>query len=137
MKQSNNNVRSLNNAYVRKQAYHHQQQERVGYVQKVHKRRLVILGIVLLVMLVFFGFQFLKIHHNIAASQVLIQQNKTSLNKAEAQNQSLNLEIKQLKDPIYVQKYIRSKYFYSKDNETIYNLPSSNASDVLSQQNKK
>lgn len=137
MKQSNDNVHSLNNAYVQKQKYHYQQEQRFDYVKKIHKRRLTIVGIVLLVILVFFGFQFIKIHHNIATSQTLIQQNQANLNKEKAKNESLNLEIKQLKDPLYVQKYIRSKYFYSKDNETIYNLPSNNASDVLNQQNKK
>ncbi|MBU3852189.1 MAG: septum formation initiator family protein [Candidatus Paralactobacillus gallistercoris] len=130
-----NNVHALDNAYVQQQKQHQQRRQRATYVYKIHKRRLLILSIVLLVMLLFFGWQFFKVHRNIEASRAQIQQSQAALAKTKSQNDSLNLEIKQLKDPLYVQKYIRSKYLYSKDGETIYNLPQDNANAVLNKQN--
>ena len=48
---------------------------------------------------------------------------KRELKRTQAKNDRLNREVEQLKDTDYVQKIIRSQYFYSKDGETIYILP--------------
>ena len=39
----------------------------------------------------------------------------------------LNILIKQLNDEDYVQKLIRKKYLYSKNNEIIFSLPEDNS----------
>ena len=48
---------------------------------------------------------------------------KRELERTQAKNDRLKREVEQLKDADYVQKIIRSQYFYSKDGETIYILP--------------
>ncbi|MBM6773328.1 septum formation initiator family protein [Ligilactobacillus agilis] len=48
---------------------------------------------------------------------------KRELKRTQAKNDRLKREVEQLKDTDYVQKIIRSQYFYSKDGETIYILP--------------
>lgn len=48
---------------------------------------------------------------------------KRELKRTQAKNDRLKREVEQLKDADYVQKIIRSQYFYSKDGETIYILP--------------
>lgn len=48
---------------------------------------------------------------------------KRELKRTQAKNDQLKREVEQLKDTDYVQKIIRSQYFYSKDGETIYILP--------------
>ncbi len=48
---------------------------------------------------------------------------KRELKRTQAKNERLKREVEQLKDADYVQKIIRSQYFYSKDGETIYILP--------------
>ena len=48
---------------------------------------------------------------------------KRELTRTQAKNDRLKREVEQLKDTDYVQKIIRSQYFYSKDGETIYILP--------------
>ncbi|MBM6763498.1 FtsB family cell division protein [Ligilactobacillus agilis] len=48
---------------------------------------------------------------------------KRELKRTQAKNDRLKREVERLKDADYVQKIIRSQYFYSKDGETIYILP--------------
>lgn len=48
---------------------------------------------------------------------------KRELKRTQVKNERLKREVEQLKDADYVQKIIRSQYFYSKDGETIYILP--------------
>ena len=48
---------------------------------------------------------------------------KRELKRTQAKNDRLKREVERLKDTDYVQKIIRSQYFYSKDGETIYILP--------------
>lgn len=48
---------------------------------------------------------------------------KRELKRTQAKNERLKREVERLKDADYVQKIIRSQYFYSKDGETIYILP--------------
>ncbi len=49
----------------------------------------------------------------------------------QADNASLKLRVKQLNDDEYLEKLIREKYYYSRDNEMIYNLPDDKAKSVL------
>lgn len=53
------------------------------------------------------------------------------LDKVKKDNSSLKLRVKQLNDDEYLEKLIREKYYYSRDNETIYNLPDDKAKSVL------
>lgn len=53
------------------------------------------------------------------------------LDKVKKDNASLKLRVKQLNDDEYLEKLIREKYYYSRDNETIYNLPDDKAKSVL------
>lgn len=46
-----------------------------------------------------------------------------NLQSSKKQARELNRQIEQLKDKDYLQKYIREKYYYAKDNEQLYNLP--------------
>ena len=48
---------------------------------------------------------------------------KREFKRTQAKNDRLKREVERLKDADYVQKIIRSQYFYSKDGETIYILP--------------
>lgn len=52
------------------------------------------------------------------------------LAKAKRTNADLKAQVKQLNDQDYLGQLIRSKYYYSKSNETIYSLPGDHANDV-------
>lgn len=58
------------------------------------------------------------------------------LDKVKKDNASLKLRVKQLNDDEYLEKLIREKYYYSRDNEMIYNLPDDKAKSVLNSENK-
>ena len=52
-----------------------------------------------------------------------IQTNKTSLVQQKERNRRLKIKRNNLKDPDYLAKYIRYKFYYSKKGERIYNIP--------------
>lgn len=92
-------------------------------VKEVHRRRRTWLLLVFLALLLVLGMQFMKtesktqqLHQQVAASKAKL----TQINKT---NKKLKGQSKDLKDPDYVAKWIRYKLYYSKNGETIYNVP--------------
>lgn len=57
-----------------------------------------------------------RINNQIAAS-------KKNLAKIKAKDKRLTEQRDNLKDPDYVAKFIRNKFYYSKNGEKIYNIP--------------
>lgn len=120
-------VTVLDNEYYQKQMAIKQRDERQR--KKVHKYRLfkrACAGI-----LVFCAaFSSLVIGRGIADKNRLEAQKEVAqeaLKNAQHTNSSLNFKIKQLNDEDYVQKLIRKKYLYSKNNEIIFSLPEDNS----------
>lgn len=52
-----------------------------------------------------------------------VQASKANLTKVKAKEAKLKAQRDNLKDPDYVAKFIRNKFFYSKTDEKVYNLP--------------
>ena len=52
-----------------------------------------------------------------------VQASKVTLAKLNKEKEKLNDKYADLKDPDYVAKLIRYRFYYSKPNETIYNVP--------------
>lgn len=52
-----------------------------------------------------------------------VQASKVTLAKLNKEKEKLNDKYVDLKDPDYVAKLIRYRFYYSKPNETIYNVP--------------
>lgn len=72
-------------------------------------------------------FVFLGIQTGVKISQVhrlngQVQSSKAELSKVEHKKNALTNERDNLKDSNYIAKLIRSKFFYSKTNEKVYNL---------------
>ena len=87
----------------------------------------VIAGVVTVVCLV-------QVGRNLWQAHTVKQQTTTAqkkLDKVKKDNASLKLRVKQLNDDEYLEKLIREKYYYSRDNEMIYNLPDDKAKSVL------
>lgn len=55
-----------------------------------------------------------------------VQASRTTLTKVKRQKSNLQSQRDALKDPNYVAKLIRYKFYYSKPNEKIYNVPEGN-----------
>ena len=45
------------------------------------------------------------------------------LNELKEEEQELSTDVMKLQDPEYIARYLREKYYYSKDNEFIIKLP--------------
>ncbi|MGR3742267.1 FtsB family cell division protein [Companilactobacillus sp. DQM5] len=101
-------------------------QKNLTYEQIVHKRRITaIVSIIVLVVLILGGqIVFAKLSEMNTNNSITTSQKK--LEKEKNKNSDLKIKAKQLQDDDYIEKIIRSKYYYSKDGEQIYALPGSN-----------
>ena len=52
-----------------------------------------------------------------------VQASKKTLSKVKAEDNRLKEKRDNLKDPDYVAKFIRNKFFYWKNDEKVYNIP--------------
>ncbi len=91
--------------------------------EEVHRKRrvryLTIFGLIFVVL----GIQLIL---NITTTHRIkseIQTNKTSLVEQKETKRRLKIKRNNLKDPDYLAKYIRYKFYYSKKGEQIYNIP--------------
>ena len=85
-------------------------------------RRNRILAIFAVVFLIF-GIQLIMVHvqtNKINAQAVTTNKQLTKLKKS---NKNLEEQATNLRDPDYLSKMIRYKFYYSKPGETIYNIP--------------
>ncbi|APX71206.1 septum formation initiator family protein [Companilactobacillus allii] len=98
---------------------------RSKYERKIHKHRLVAIGIVFAIVLLGLGSQIVKANMTYSSTQQSITVNKKKLSKQKAAQSDLKIEINQLQDTNYLKKYVREKYMYSKPGELVYNLPDS------------
>lgn len=120
-------VTVLDNEYYQRQMSIKQRDERQR--KKEYKYRLfkrVCAGILILCA----AFSALVIGRGIADGNRLEAQKEVAqeaLRNARHTNSSLNFKIKQLNDEEYVQKLIRKKYLYSRNNEIIFSLPEDNS----------
>jgi len=96
---------------------------RESYVKKVHRRRILMIGIIFAVIVIVFGVQIISAHNTYTSTIGQIEISKQKLAKQKSTQNDLKLEVSQLHDTNYLEKYIREKYMYSKPGELIYNLP--------------
>lgn len=91
--------------------------------EEVHRKRrvryLTIFGLIFVVL----GIQLILNTTTTHRIKSEIQTNKTSLVEQKETNRRLKIKRNNLKDPDYLAKYIRYKFYYSKKGEQIYNIP--------------
>lgn len=90
--------------------------------RRVHVRRCERIVAVFLLIFLFLGFQIVRSRQSLAKFNTNIHQTEIQLADQKAKGRELNQQVKQLHDPEYIQQVIRSKYNYSKQGETVYNL---------------
>lgn len=116
-------IRVLNNEYFQaKQKEARLQAKR----QKRQQQRSLLYLICMATMGLLFTYGVIRVAQAYLQIKALKQETvvaKRELKRTQAKNDRLKREVEQLKDTDYVQKIIRSQYFYSKDGETIYILP--------------
>ncbi|RMC47622.1 septum formation initiator family protein [Lactobacillus sp. ESL0228] len=89
-------------------------------IHRVRRNRIVAVFVILFTIL---SFQIVQTCAQTKQIKQQVQTSKKSLNQINEEKRSLTVKRDDLKDPEYVTKLIRSKFLYSKPNETIYNLP--------------
>lgn len=92
-------------------------------VKTIHRnRRQTIMGIFAIIFIILGA----QIGNKISQTHRIneqVQASKSTLNKKKKENSKLINERNDLKDPDYIAKLIRYKFYYSKQNEKIYSVP--------------
>jgi len=91
-------------------------------ISKTSKRRLTLLVPLSLFMISFFIFTSIRYTFNIISLKNKEQELQETLSNLELEEENLNAEIIKLKDPEYIAKYAREKYYYTKDGEYVIKI---------------
>lgn len=107
----------------RKARLKRKQDKREKEIHRVRRNRIIAIFSILIV--------FLGIQISVKVAQTnrinnQVQASKESLTKVKKQDKDLSVKRDDLKDPDYVAKLVRYKFYYSKPNEKIYNVPEEN-----------
>lgn len=107
----------------RKARLKRKQDKREKEIHRVRRNRIISIFSILIV--------FLGIQISVKVAQTnrinnQVQASKESLTKVKKQDKDLSVKRDDLKDPDYVAKLVRYKFYYSKPNEKIYNVPEEN-----------
>lgn len=91
--------------------------------KEIHRRRRTTILAIFAIIFVFLGIQIgIKVSQTNRINQQ-VQASKQNLTKVKDQKQNLMDRRDDLKDPNYIAKLIRYKFYYSKNNEKIYSVP--------------
>ena len=114
------NIVQLNNQYIQDEA------QRRRYLEEERRKKNRFMGWVLILVILLF---ILPTYNLVQAYQTLLER-REKLVELQKKYDELSKEkdyqanlAKRLKDDDYAAKYARSKYFYAKEGETIYNIP--------------
>lgn len=114
------NIQPLNSAGKHHMNYQIRQEQ---YNQRIHWMRrgtavIAIIVVAIITMINLYGQQ--TKYTNASAG---LQETNKALTNAKKTNTDLKQEVKDLHDDSYLQKLIREKYMYTKDNEIVFNMP--------------
>lgn len=108
---------------AREERLRKKQARREKEIHRVRRNRIVaIFAVIILILGIQIG---IKVSQT-ARINSQVQASKASLAKVEKKDRQLKNQRNKLKDPDYVAKFIRNKFFYSKPNEKVYNIPDEN-----------
>lgn len=114
------NIQALNDAGRNELAF---RQQELTYQRAIHRRRVVVCVLTMLlctiVAMVQYHGQYVK-YTSAIQSNAQMQKN---LDKAQTDNQQYTQTAKDLQKDDYLQKVVRERHLYTKDGETVFNLP--------------
>ena len=100
-----------------------------GYKQsKVKKKtlRILLFGVPSIIVMVYFFTYAFNMSLEIVSKYDEKEELEQDLNDLKEKEQELSTDVLKLQDPEYVGRYLREKYYYSKNNEYIIKLPNKN-----------
>lgn len=131
MKEDKQKIKVMNNDFYREKTA---AKKRMVAKNRRYLQHKVIMRLFAVIAVVVTAVCLVQVGRNLWQAHMVKQQTTTAqkkLDKIKKDNSSLKLRVKQLNDDEYLEKLIREKYYYSRDNETIYNLPDDKAKSVL------
>jgi len=121
-----NNVRTLENDYVRstetKVQYSKKQKVRI-------RRRLLAFGLLASVIIVLLVSTTISQNKRLAEKQQQKEEVLTQLEEIKEQQEMINLQIAKLEDDDYIAKLARKEYFLSDEGEIIFTIPENEEKD--------
>lgn len=115
-----NNITTLDTAYAKAQyAKYKEQHQQVVF----RRRRLGAIFVAAIVVFVFVGIQLFNDHQRLQELSEIKQEAIAEKKAAEKNVAQLEHDVSLLKDEDYVAKLARSRFFYSKEGESVYPLP--------------
>ena len=123
-------IERLDNDYTRQIAQEQLAAHRHRGLSQRRAKRAVRIVAVFAVFALFLGIQLIQTNVGRHKVERQVVASRERLAKTKHTNAELRAQVKQLNDKDYLGQLIRSKYYYSKTNETIYSLPGDHASDV-------
>ncbi|KRK86373.1 septum formation initiator [Levilactobacillus koreensis JCM 16448] len=123
-------IEQLDNDYTRRLNRQHAATHRTGWLRHRRIRRALRIGAVFAVFAIILGIQLVRTNASLHTVNQQVATSERQLKQTKADSQDLKLQIKQLNNKDYLGQLIRSKYYYSKSDETIYSLPGDHANDV-------
>lgn len=92
-------------------------------MSRLHKKRLIWLISLFMIILAFGGWQLYRVHSQITTSQVAVEKAQSELHHVKAKKSDLKVQVDQLRNSDYLAKLVRQKYMVSKSGEVIFELP--------------
>lgn len=121
-----NNVRTLENDYVRSSDSKAQYKKR----QKIlFRRRIFVFGLLATVTLVLLVSTYITQNNRLEEKQKQKDEIVAKLDSVKEQQDTLKLQIAKLEDDEYIAKLARKEYFLSDDGEIIFTIPDEDESD--------
>ncbi|WP_040467823.1 septum formation initiator family protein [Limosilactobacillus gastricus] len=114
MSQHKSQVIHLNNTYIQ------QVNHRRHVVRDTHVKRIKMILTLFAAVILFLGFELWQSHIELAQVNQSIVKTEQTIKSQKSRGQTIQEELKLLKNPDYVQQLVRQKYDYAKDGETLY-----------------
>lgn len=114
------NIQALNDAGRSELAF---RQQELSYQRAIHRRRRIICALTMLIFTIVAMVQYHGQYVKYTAAQQSDVQMQKNLAKAQAENKQYTQTAKDLKKDDYLQKVVRERHLYTKDDETVFNLP--------------
>lgn len=123
-------VKIINQEYYNQQTAQSEVMQKQEALNRRHRMKMLFLCGLMLVITIMFGYNIIQNNIQAAVLGKKTREARVELKSAKQQNKKLNQHVAELKDSDYLAKIIRKKYFFSKDGETIYSLPSDKSKTV-------
>lgn len=85
--------------------------------------RFFVFGVSCVILICVVMYSFSEIWTQIYSKYKEKQELESKLKKLKEDEQDLELNVEKMKDPEYIARYLREKYYYSKDGEYILRIP--------------